>query len=216
LKDALRHTEVEIMFLKKSKEIFFEHFILVANNIHTATGIFRENINNLGCTEEFALRIKALENKGDQYTHEIIQALNKTFITPLEREDILGLTIKLDDVLDIIEACTWRFELFNIKETDEYMKLFAKNIEACTLEIVSAINNLGNNRIKDISRHTHRINDLEKVADDLLRDGLKTLFSNCNNPIEIIKKKEIYNMMEEITDACEDVADILERIIMRH
>ncbi len=204
------------MFLKKSKEIFFEHFILVANNIHTAAGIFRENINNLGCTEEFALRIKALENKGDQYTHEIILALNKTFITPLEREDILGLTIKLDDVLDIIEACTWRFELFNIKETDEYMKLFAKNIEACTLEIVSAVNNLGNNRIKDISRHTHRINDLEKVADDLLRDGLKTLFSNCNNPIEIIKKKEIYNMMEEITDACEDVADILERIIMRH
>lgn len=63
------------MFLKKSKEIFFEHFILVANNIHTATGIFRENINNLGCTEEFALRIKALENKGDQYTHEIIQGI---------------------------------------------------------------------------------------------------------------------------------------------
>ncbi|MDD4237451.1 MAG: DUF47 family protein [Desulfotomaculaceae bacterium] len=204
------------MFQTKKKDAFYEYFVLIANNLQMASKIFREEISNLGDTEKFATQIKSFENIGDQYTHEIIYALNKSFITPLEREDILGLTIKLDDVLDLIEACTWRFELFNIAETDEYMKLFSKNIEMCIEEIVQAIRHLGEKKLQDMSKHTYKINDLEKVADDLLRDGLKTLFSTCTDPIDIIKKKEIYNMMEEITDECEDVADILERIIMRN
>ncbi|TEB15973.1 putative pit accessory protein [Pelotomaculum sp. FP] len=204
------------MFQTRKKDTFYEYFVLIAKNLQMASKIFREEISNLGDTEKFAVQIKNLENIGDQYTHEIMFALNKSFITPLEREDILGLTIKLDDVLDLIEACTWRFELFNIVETDEYMKLFSKNIEMCIEEIVEAIRHLGEKKLQDMSKHTHKINDLEKVADDLLRDGLKTLFSTCTDPIDIIKKKEIYNMMEEITDECEDVADILERIMMRN
>ncbi|MGI6491291.1 MAG: DUF47 domain-containing protein [Peptococcaceae bacterium] len=201
---------------KKKKDIFYEYFILISENLQMATKLFRESIANLGDTEEFATKIKYLENVGDQYTHEIIFALNKSFITPLEREDILGLTIQLDDVLDQMEACTWRFELFNVTETDEFMKLFAKNIEMCVEEIVQAINFLSEKKLQEIRKHTHKINDLEKVADDLLRDGLKTLFTNCTDPIEIIKKKDIYSMMEQITDECEDVADVLERIIMRN
>jgi len=204
------------MFQTKKKDTFYEYFVLIAKNLQMASKMFREEISNLGDTEKFAIQIKTLENIGDQYTHEIMYALNKSFITPLEREDILGLTIKLDDVLDLVEACTWRFELFNISETDEYMKLFAKNIEMCIEEIVQAIKYLSEKKLQEMSKHTHKINDLEKVADDLLRDGLKTLFSTCTDPIDIIKRKEIYNMLEDITDECEDVADILERIIMRN
>jgi len=204
------------MFQAKKKDTFYEYFVLIAKNLQMASKLFREEISNLGDTEKFATQIKTLENIGDQYTHEIMYALNKSFITPLEREDILGLTIKLDDVLDLIEACTWRFDLFNISETDEYMKLFSKNIEMSVEEIVQSIRHLSEKKLQDMSKHTHTINDLEKVGDDLLRDGLKTLFSTCTDPIEIIKKKEIYNMLEEITDECEDVADILERIIMRN
>jgi uncharacterized protein Yka (UPF0111/DUF47 family) len=96
------------------------------------------------------------------------------------------------------------------------MKLFAKNIEMCTQEISFAINCLVEKKLKEMPIHTHKINDLENVADDLLRDSLKTLFSSCTDPIEIIKRKEIYYMMEEVSDACEDVADILEGIIMRN
>ena len=203
------------MFQNKKKDTFYEYFVLIAKNLQMAAKIFREEIVNLGDTEKFAGQIKNLENIGDQYTHEIIYALNKTFITPFEREDILGLTIKLDDVLDSIEACTWRFDLFNIVETDEYMKLFSKNIEMAVEEIFQSIRHLGEKKLPDMTKHTHKINDLEKVADDLLRDSLKTLLSTCTDPIDIIKKKEIYNMMEEITDECEDVADILERILMR-
>ncbi|MCL6635441.1 MAG: DUF47 family protein [Peptococcaceae bacterium] len=201
---------------KKKMDIFFEYFLLVVKNIQLASQVFREEMNNLGDAEEFALQIKTVETMGDQYTHEIILALNKAFITPLEREDILGLTLKLDDVLDILEACASSFELYNITEADDYMKLFARNIEMCTQEIAHAINYLLEKKLKEMTRHTHKINDLENVADDLLRDSIKTLFSTCTDPIEIIKRKEIYSMMEAVSDACEDVANILEGIIMRN
>ncbi len=206
---------VKVM-LHKKKDVFFEYFILIAKNIHLASQVFREEMGNLKEAESFAIKIKTLESMGDQYTHEIILALNSTFITPLEREDIFGLTIKLDDILDLVEACAWSFDLFNVTEADEFMKMFAKNIEMCTQEITNAINCLVAKKLKEIARHTHKINDLENVADDLLRDSLKTLFSTSNDPIEIIKRKEIYYMMEEVSDACEDVADILEGIIMRN
>ncbi|TEB12346.1 DUF47 domain-containing protein [Pelotomaculum propionicicum] len=203
------------MFQRK-RDTFFEYFLQVVENIKVTSQIFREEMNNLEDAEQFAIQIKCKESIGDQYTHEIIRALNNTFITPLEREDILGLTIKLDDVLDLLEACAWSFDLFNVTEVDDFMKLFARNIEMCTQEIAYAINCLVEKKLKEMPRHTHKINDLENVADDLLRDSLKTLFSTCTDPIEIIKRKEIYYMMEEVSDACEDVADILEGIIMRN
>lgn len=203
------------MFRKK-KDIFFEYFLLIAKNIHMASQVFRKELSNLKDSEEFALQIKTIETMGDQYTHEVILALNKTFITPLEREDILDLTIKMDDVLDTIEACAWSFDLFNISEPDDYMKLFAKNIEMSTEEMVRAIDDLVEKKLLEVPKHTHKINELENVGDDLFRDSLKTLFSTCTDPVEIIKRKEIYSMMESVTDACEDVANILEGIIMRN
>lgn len=202
------------MFQKK-KDIFFEYFSLVAKNIQLASTVFRDEMANLSEAENYALQLKTVESMGDQYTHEIILALNKTFITPLEREDILGLTLKLDDVLDCLEACASRLELYNITEPDDYMRLFAKNIDMCLQEIFTAINLLVEKKLKEVKKHTHKINDLENVADDLLRDGLKTLFSTSTDAIEIMKKKNIYDMMESVSDACEDVANILEGIIMR-
>jgi hypothetical protein len=202
------------MFRKK-KDIFFEYFVIISKNIHLASEVFRKEINNLKNSEEFAQQIKTIETMGDQYTHEVIFNLNRTFITQLDREDILNLTIKLDDVLDMIEACAWNFDLFNLYEPDEYMKLFAKNIEMSTQEIIYAIDDLVEKRLTEVPKHTYKINDLENVGDDLLRDSLKTLFSTCTDPVEIIKRKEIYNMMESVSDACEDVANILEGIIMR-
>ena len=200
----------------RKKDPFFEYFVLVVDNMMLASRVFREELNNLDDAEKFAIKMKSIESQGDQYTHAVIKELNNTFITPLDREDILGLTIKLDDVLDLLEACAWSFDLFNVTEVDDFMKLFAKNIEMCTQEISLAINCLVEKKLKEMPVHTHKINDLENVADDLLRDSLKTLFSSCTDPIEIIKRKEIYYMMEEVSDACEDVADILEGIIMRN
>jgi uncharacterized protein len=202
--------------LPRKKDPFFEYFVLIVDNMMLASKVFREELNNLDDAEKFAIQMKSIESQGDQYTHAVIKELNNTFITPLDREDILGLTIKLDDVLDLLEACAWSFDLFNVTEVDDFMKLFARNIEMCTQEISLAINCLVEKKLKEMPIHTHKINDLENVADDLLRDSLKTLFSSCTDPIEIIKRKEIYYMMEEVSDACEDVADILEGVIMRN
>ncbi|MDD4168959.1 MAG: DUF47 family protein [Desulfotomaculaceae bacterium] len=202
------------MFQKK-RDVFFENLTMIANNLQLAVEVFREEINNLSDAEEYATQLKTVEEMGDHYTHEIILALSRTFITPFEREDILGLTLKLDDVLDCLEACASRLEIYNIVEADDFMLLFTKNNEMCIQEIVYAIKHLVEKRLHDMTKHTHKINELENIADDLLRDGLKTLFSSCTDAIELIKRKEIYDMMEAVSDACEDVANILEGIMMR-
>ncbi|HBV97000.1 MAG: hypothetical protein JL50_12235 [Peptococcaceae bacterium BICA1-7] len=204
---------------KKKPNIFYEYFLLIAKNIVLASNSFQEEIQNLDNptkAENISLQIKTVEQMGDQYTHEVIIELNKSFITPLEREDIMELTLQLDDVLDCLEVCASHLVLYNIREADDYMRIFTRNIEICVNELYAALELLSQNKLKEIAKHTHKINDLENAADDLLRDGLKTLFNTCTDPIEIMKKKEIYTMMESFSDFCEDVADILEGIIMRN
>ncbi|MCL4441499.1 MAG: DUF47 family protein [Firmicutes bacterium] len=204
---------------KKKPNIFYEYFLLIAKNIVLASNSFQEEIQNLDNplkAENISLQIKTVEQMGDQYTHEVIIELNKSFITPLEREDIMELTLQLDDVLDCLEVCASHLVLYNVREADDYMRIFTRNIEICVQELYAALELLSQNKLKEIAKHTHKINDLENAADDLLRDGLKTLFTTCSDPIEIMKKKEIYTMMESFSDFCEDVADILEGIIMRN
>ncbi|OPX83760.1 MAG: putative pit accessory protein [Pelotomaculum sp. PtaB.Bin104] len=202
------------MFQKK-RDIFFDNLTMIAKNLQLASQVFRQEIDTPADAEEYAVQLKTVEEMGDHYTHEIILALNRTFITPFEREDLLGLSLKLDDVLDCLEACASRLEIYNMVEIDHYMLLFTKNIEECIQEITYAISHLVDKRLSDMSKHIHKINELENIADDLLRDSLKTLFSNCTDAIELIKRKDIYGMMEAVSDSCEDVANILEGIIMR-
>lgn len=204
---------------KKKPNVFYEYFLIIAKNITLANEAFQEQMKILEDplkAENISLQIKTVEQMGDQYTHEVILELNKTFITPLEREDIMELTLQLDDVLDCLEVCASHLVLYNIREMDDYMRLFTRNIKMCVQELHSAVQLLTQNRLKEMTRHTHKINDLENAADDLLRDALKTLFTTNTDPIDIIKKKEIYTMMESFSDFCEDVADILEGIIMRN
>ena len=203
------------MFFKK-KDIFFETLILDVDNLKEAAYLFQEEIHNLHESEHYAEKIKTLEDKGDEYTHTILHALNRTFITPLEREDIFGLASKLDDVLDGIEACADRMELYNVKESDDYMKLFAQMIVNSVEEISFAIKLLVQKKLAQMSRHINRINELENEADQLLREAIKTLFEESDNAILIIKKKDLYEVLESVTDACEDVADLLESLIMRN
>ncbi|MDQ0285467.1 uncharacterized protein Yka (UPF0111/DUF47 family) [Desulfofundulus luciae] len=203
------------MILKRKPDVFFEHFILIAKNLREAARLFRENVELLEDTETYAENIKLLEDRGDEYTHTIFKALNQTFITPLEREDIMLLTVKLDDVLDGMEACSDLLDIYRIKEPDPYMRLFARIVENCTDEIVEAVQLLAAKKLPDIHRHTFRINDLEKEADQLYRESLQVLFDENSDLKKIIQFKEIYEKMESILDCCEDVANALEGIIMR-
>ncbi|SHE87962.1 hypothetical protein SAMN02745218_00977 [Desulfofundulus australicus DSM 11792] len=203
------------MFLKRRHDFFFENFLHIVKNIKEAARLFRENVELLKDTEAYAENIKLLEDRGDEYTHAIFKALNQTFITPLEREDIMLLTVKLDDVLDGMEACADLLDIYRIKEPDPYMCLFARIVENCTEEIYTAVQLLVDKKLDDIRRHTYRINDLEKEADQLYRESLQVLFAENDDLKKIIQFKEIYATMESILDCCEDVANTLEGIIMR-
>jgi len=202
------------MFQRK-EDFFFEHFQLIVENLKKAVQLLREDVQDLQNTESYAENIKLLEDQGDQYTHSIFKALNKTFVTPLEREDILQLTVKLDDVLDGMEASADLLDLYGIREPDAYMQLFARLTENCIDEIGAAIQQLVKKKLPSIQKHTFRINDLENEADQLYRESIKILFKENRDVIKIIQLKEVYETMESILDACEDVADVLEGIVMR-
>lgn len=200
----------------KKKDFFFSTLMLSAQNLKEASDLFLEEINNLHKVEEYATNIKVLENRGDDYTHDIIRALNKTFITPLEREDILGLATKIDDVIDGIEECADRLCLYQVKQADEYIVAFAENIVKNCHEIVAAMDLLEQKKLPEMMQHVFRINELENEADSLLRVCIRNLFEKTDDPILIIKKMQLYDMLERITDVCEDVADILESLQMRN
>ena len=203
------------MFTKK-KSVFFQTFEDMAETIVEAVEYFHKNVPNLKDLTAFARAMKEYESKCDGYVHKILIELNKTFITPIDRDDILKLTGSLDDVLDGIEALASRFEMYQISEPDEYITLFADNLVRCSHQIRKAILLLSDKKMLAIREHAIAINELENQADDLLRVSVKTLFANVKDPIELIKRKEIYERLEQTTDYCEDVANMLETIIMRN
>ncbi|MDQ6422529.1 DUF47 family protein [Paenibacillus sp. LHD-117] len=200
----------------KKKDIFFTSLEEMADTLVEAVEYFAAGVSDLSNLTAFAKKMKELESKCDQYTHTILKELNKTFITPIEREDIMELTTSLDDVLDGIEACASRFEMYNIREKDEYITLFADVIVRSAHQIRKAIQLLSQKKLLAMREHCIAINELENQADDLLRVSVTTLFKNVQDPIELIKRKEIYERLEQTTDYCEDVANTLESIIMRN
>ncbi|GGH74096.1 DUF47 domain-containing protein [Pullulanibacillus pueri] len=165
---------------------------------------------------EFSKAMKAYEKKGDVYIHELIVDLNKTFITPLEREDILALAMKLDDVLDGYEQWASRVEIYEFTSSDDYMIRFVDLLLEATKEIAEAAHHLSRRKLQNIRKHVIRINDLESECDDILQESIRELFKTEKDPIKIIQYKELYEMLELIADNCEDVANTLETIIMRN
>ncbi|RKD22827.1 hypothetical protein BEP19_11330 [Ammoniphilus oxalaticus] len=201
----------------RRRDTFLETLYEIAVNVHECAKFFNQyKIDSPESVEEFAKKVKEYENKGDSYIHSLIRALNNTFITAIEREDILTLAGKLDDVLDGMEACASRFYMYDVCESDKYMARFGEVIEAASKEILNAMELLRERKLLPIREFTIKINDLESVGDELLRTSIRELFQTSKDPIHIIKYKELYEILESVTDSGEDVADTLETIIMRN
>lgn len=201
---------------KKKNDVFFNTLEAMADTILDGVHYFQQNVSKITDVTKFARDMKEYESKCDRHVHTILTELNKTFITPIERDDIMKLTTSLDDVLDGIEACASRFEMYGITEPDEYVTLFAENILRCAQQIKKAIYLLSEKKLLAMREPSIQINELENQADDLLRVSVKSLFANVKDPIELIKRKEVYERLEQTTDYCEDVANTLETIIMRN
>ncbi len=164
--------------------------------------------------EKFVWRIKDLEHNCDELTHKITTKLNKSFITPFDREDIYSLSVALDDVCDYIDAAARAILMYDIREINDHVKHQAKVIQGLAMEINSATMLL-----KDpngINQHIVEIHRLENEADDGYFRAIGELFQKETNPINLIKLKELYEIMENTTDRCESVANIIESIILKH
>ena len=193
---------------------FFDLFERQSEHIIKAAGLLHEMVHNFADARAKAHAIKEVEHQGDQVTHEVVKRLNTTFITPIDREDIHALATRLDDVLDYIEAASERLVVYRIKEPTSACRAMAEVIISTVHSMDRAIRCL---RTMDPGFHEHavEVNRLENTADTLLRDSLAALFDQAGDPIEVINWKKIYETMEIVTDRCEEVADVIEGIILK-
>jgi uncharacterized protein len=203
------------MFNLIPKEVrFFDHFERQSELIVSAAGLLHEMVHNFADARAKVHAIKEIEHQGDSVTHEIVRRLNTTFITPMDREDIHDLASRLDDVLDFIDAAADRLVVFRIKEPTSACRAMSEVILSIAHATDRTIRCL---RKMDPGFHEHavEVNRLENAADTLLRDSLAAMFEEAGDPIEIMKWKEIYETMETVTDRCEDVANVIEGIILK-
>ena len=201
-------------FLPK-EEKFFEQFnnqtrIIALAAEALADGVTKGNSH----LKLMAPRIEELEHEGDEILHEVFTRLNQTFITPLDPEDIHSLCSHLDDVLDGIEDAAHRLLSYRIDPIPEPMIQICKLIQGCSRELTKAVAALDD--MPRIIQHCIEINGFEGQVDDIVRQAIVDLFDNETNPIQVIKLKEIYDYLESTADACEDVADALQNIVVKN
>jgi predicted phosphate transport protein (TIGR00153 family) len=199
------------------KEIdFFEILDRAALNMSKAGVLLVALMENFDRLEERAKEIYEVEQEGDILTHEIMKKLNKTFITPIDREDLYALASSLDDILDLIWGAVDRLVVFKITAATIEAISMAKDIHKTTEVIHKAIHKLKEKQYVHVQDYCIEINRLENLIDREFRDALGKLFEEIKDPILIIKWKEIYEHLEDAADKCEDVANVLESIILKH
>ncbi len=185
-------------------------------NLLKATGALVELISNFDNVNERKAKIRDLEHEGDRITHDLYLMLDKTFVTPLDREDISKLTGAVDEILDYTDGTAERFVLFKIKEPTSYMLELAKILLSASQEVHLLMTRLrGFKNSADLIEHCRNISKYEHEADTIYRTAIAELFET-NNPIEIIKLKEIYETLEGALDRCADVADVFEDIALKY
>ena len=192
---------------------FYELFQEQASNIHNAAQMLANLCENYQDVEKKVAEIKFIEHKGDQLTHELMMKLNQTFITPFDREDIHALGSALDDVLDLVDAAASRFVIYKVTEMTSGARHLAKVILHGTEILNKAILEL--KKPQQILEYCELIQQIEEEADRIKGECVGRLFEDSGNPIEIIKWKEIYEVLEATTDKCSDVADVLEGVVLK-
>ena len=194
---------------------FFDLFEQASKNVVEAGQCLKNLMKSFDDPQKLIQHIKDLEHKGDGFTHNIVYKLNKTFITPLDREDIHALASALDDILDEIDAVAELFMVFKIdRPTPTALKL-SEILHESAIEVGRGIELL-RQKNWDIKDCAIRVNSLENEADRVSREAISRLFEEEADPKMVMKWKEIYENFEMGTDSCEDVVNVLERIALKH
>ncbi len=199
-------------FLPRERS-YFTMFTEVTGNIQAGATALNNLFADYRDVPRQVDHIKDLEHRGDQLTHEIITTLNQTFVTPFDREDIHALATKLDDVLDLMDAVATRLVIYKVGKVRPGAPELAAILVRATEEIHGAVSRL--EKRDGILEHCITINSLENEGDSAVRTAIGTLFEQEKDPVEIIKWKEILEVLETATDKCEDVANILESVVLK-
>lgn len=196
---------------------FYDLFEESAANLVIAAEKLVDLFDNYEDVEAKAKQLKALEHQGDTITHEIIQRVNRTFVTPIDREDIALLAHTLDSVMDFIEAAGRTAFLYRVAQPTERARQLAAIVAKMTYALNEVLPCLRHrNQFKRILEQCVEINSLENEADDVHHAAMAELFDSGKDASEIIKWRELYQHMEDATDQGEDVANILEGIVLKH
>jgi uncharacterized protein Yka (UPF0111/DUF47 family) len=195
---------------------FFDFFNKEVDYVVQAAKLFNEIVKKGEVDQETREKMRTIEHEGDKIAYQIIDHLNKTFITPFDREDIHALAKKLDDVNDMLNTIVSRLRIYKIKNVDEILIEFGKLIEESVNSLACAINHLNNMKNANIILSSClNMNRLESEADKLRDRSLEDLLSKEKDPIEIIKRKEIYQDAETVLDICKATAHIIESILVK-
>ena len=196
------------------EERFYDDFVALAEQIRKGAALLDEMLAPDRPIWDKADEIKEVEHKCDFLTHEIIQRLHRTFVTPLDREDIHTLARSLDDVMDAIDASAAIVRLYQIDRVRPDARELARLVASSAEQVVMAMKAL--ERRNGVAESAVEINRLENEADRAHQVAVRRLFEEEQNPIVIIKWKEILDFLEEATDRCEDVANVLEGVVVKH
>jgi uncharacterized protein Yka (UPF0111/DUF47 family) len=196
------------------EEKFFSDFITLADRIVSGATLLERMLASDPPAWDTALQIKQIESECDALTHSIIQRLNKTFVTPIDREDIHALAKSLDDVMDAIDAAANVLRRYRMAQLRYGARELASLTWQSAMQVKVAVEAL--ERRKDVHQLAVEVNRLENAADDIHDEGLRRLFEEEQDAIAVIKWKEVLDLLEEATDRCEDCANVLEGVVVKH
>ncbi len=196
------------------EEKFFEDFAALADRIVSGATLLERMLASDPPNWDTALQIKQIENECDALTHNIIQRLNSTFVTPIDREDIHALAKSLDDVMDAIDAASGVLRRYKMASLRYGARELASLTWQATMQMKVAVEAL--DRRVGVHERAVEVNRIENAADDVHDEALRRLFEEERDAITLIKWKEVLDLMEEATDRCEDVANVLEGVVVKH
>jgi len=196
------------------EEKFYNDFQALADELQRGAQLLEQMLAPDHPVWDKADEIKEVEHKCDFLTHEIIQRLNRTFVTPLDREDIHTLARSLDDVMDAIDAAATLVRLYRLDTVRFGARELAQIITACTKQVRLAVDAM--ERHQGVVPHAVEINRLENEADRTHQQAVSRLFDDERDPIVVLKWKEMLDLLEDATDRCEDVANVLEGVVVKH
>lgn len=193
---------------------FFDIFQAQVEQIVQAAALLRVAFDDLGRIPDIQQQIKALEHSGDEAVHELVGLLNRTFVTPFDREDIYALMSALDDVLDYIDEIAETFMLYQIDFVPPAANEMARLLTLAVGQIKQALSKLES--LRGLEQHGIEVHRIENLGDDASRLAIAELFSGAYDPLTVIKLKDVYTLLEDSLDRCEDIAAIIENIVIKH